>query len=510
MRSPATDRCEKTTQKKTPNRFVAGGGRVKLFASVVALMMIVVQPFSMESFVYADETGDQGSSDGADESSGDDSGESGDESGEGADDGGEPGSEEASDEEEAEEDPSAEDEADDEEPEDEDDGSDDGDDGDEAEDDSDRLDDSDLNEDGASVLSGTFRFALDGIAGSHLNRDEGYVPATLSRTALRRVGRIDRMTDLQNREQSLLSKWRSSPVPPVAEEPEEDLGFVQDINLPPEPLPTYRTGDTYVYSNGTWERVVATDGTTVQWVNYKGNMSLGPSDFTYKRTQWQTSTRRGFRSFKNTEYLFSKSRTSLWPLAVENTTRFDEFGEWAGRDGVTNIYDSFWRCEVEGKERSLAAVGEFDTWTITCTRYRDSISYPKSPAREYRTYQYAPALSHWIIEERDNRGSRPDARKELVAVMPDLLLFTNDDKDVAQLQEQFQQVMESHASGQSDIWITRSGKTSSTLTPLATYVREDGLYCRQYLQYIENREFSNTYAGMACRGEKGLWKVLRR
>lgn len=510
MQSPGRERCEEDTQDRIPGRAVKRERRMRLFACVMALLVVAVQPFSGVVRVYADDTGDQGSSAGDGSSSGEDSGESGGDSGDGADEGGEPGSEEEASEEEAEEDPAGEDEADDEEPEDEDDGSEDGDDGDEAEDDSDHIDDSELAESDASVLSGTLRFALDGMVGSQLNREGGLIPSTLSRTALRRVGQIDIMVNLQDREPSLLGKWYSFPTPPAAEELEEVLYVAQDIILPPEPLPNYRAGDTYVYSNGTWERVVATDGTMIQWVNYKGNMSRGSSDFTYKRTEWQTSTRTGVRSFKNTEYLFSKSSPSLWPLAVGNTTRFDEFGKWSGREGVVNDYDSFWRCGVEGKERSVAAVGEFDTWTITCSRYRDSISYPRSPAREYRTYQYAPALSHWIVEERDNRGNRPDTRKELVAVMPDLLLFTGDDKDVVQLQEQFQQVLENHASGQSDIWITRSGKASSTLTPLATYVREDGLYCRQYLQYIENMEFSNTYAGMACRGEKGLWKVLRR
>ncbi|WP_163336993.1 hypothetical protein [Desulfopila sp. IMCC35008] len=511
MQSPGRERCEEELQNRTPARAAKQENRTKLFAFVVALLLVAAQPFSGVVDSYAEDAGDQGTSGGDGSSSGEDSSESGDESGDGVAEGGETGSEEeASDEEEAEEDPAGEDEAEDEDPEEEDDGSDDADDGDEAEDDSDHIDDSDLNDDDASVLSGNLRFALDGMFGSQLNREGGHVPSTVSRAALRRVGHIGTMVNFQNWEPRLLGQWQSFPIPSAARETEVETIVALDITLPPEPVPTYRAGDTYVYSNGTWERVVATDGSSIQWVNYKGNMSRGPSDFTYKRTHWQTSTRRGFRSFKNTEYLFSKSRSGLWPLAVGNSTSFDEVGTWTGRDGIVNQYDSFWRCGVEGKERSMAAVGEFDTWTIACSRYRDSISYPKSPAREYRTYQYAPALSHWIVEERDNRGSRPDTRKELVAVMPDLLLFTGDDKDVFQLQEQFQQVLENHASGQSDIWITRSGKASSTLTPLATYVREDGIYCRQYLQYIENREFSNTYAGMACRGEKGLWKVLRR
>lgn len=512
MQSPVGRRCEGGIPDRTPVGSVKRGKRAQLFAAVLTLMMAVAQPWAGDFSAYADDTGDQGSSAGDGSSSGEDSGESGDESGDGTEAGGETsGDEEASDEEEqAEEDPAAEDEADDEEPEEEDDGGEDEDDGDEAEDDSDNIGDSELNEDDTSVLSGTLRFALDGMRPSQLNREGGNVPFGVGRSALRRVGQIDSMVNLQDREQSLLGKWRQVPVPPVSEVSEEDPDVEMDITLPPEPLPVYRAGDTYVYSNGTWERVVATDGTMVQWVNYKGNMSRGSADFTFKRAQWQTSSRRGFRSFKHTEYLFSKPNTTLWPLAVGNSTRYDEFGKWTGRDGIINEYDSFWRCGVEAKERTMAAVGEFDTWTITCGRYRDSISYPKSPAREYRTYQYAPALSHWMVENRDNRGNKADTRKELVAVMPDLLLFTGDDLAVNQLQEQFQQVLENHASGQSDIWMTRSGKVSSTLTPLATYAREDGLYCRQYLQYVESREFSNTYAGMACRGAKGLWKVLRR
>lgn len=321
---------------------------------------------------------------------------------------------------------------------------------------------------------------------------------------------MDSMIDMQQWEESLIGTWRPMParreLTDVSGQPEGP----QDIVLPSKLLPTYRAGDTYVYSNGTWERVVATDGMSVQWVNYRGNKSTGSVDFTYKRSSWHTSTRRGTRTFKHTEYLFDKSSTTLWPLAVGNKTRFDEYGTWFGKEGIANTYDSFWRCEVDGKKRVLAPVGEFDTWSISCGRYSDSFSYPKSPAREFKTYYYAPAISHWVVENRNIRGSQQDVRKELVAVMPDLLLFTGSDEDVRQLQVQFQDALEHHASGQSDIWITRSGGASSTLTPLATYIREDGVYCRQYLHYVENREFSNTYAGMACRGKNGLWKVFRR
>ncbi len=276
------------------------------------------------------------------------------------------------------------------------------------------------------------------------------------------------------------------------------------------PLPEYEEGDTYVYSDGSWEQVVVADNERVEWQNHYGNRSVGFPDFTYKRSEWQTNTRVGLRSFAQTSYLFDKPTTTLWPLTLKSKTRYDEKGKWIGKDGIERVYDSFWRCDVEGQERVKVAAGEFDTWRICCSRFRDSYSFPKSRAREYKTWYYAPSVGHWVLRTRDNRSLKPDTRKELVAIIPDLQKITRTPQALVQVQHQFQEVMEETAVGQSDLWIAAGGDSVITMIPGPVYADENGIICRQYNQEVQVAELTRRYPGIGCRTPDGTWYIPRR
>lgn len=276
------------------------------------------------------------------------------------------------------------------------------------------------------------------------------------------------------------------------------------------PLPEYEEGDIYVYSDGSWEQVVAANHERVEWQNHYGNRSVGAPDFTYKRSEWQTSSRAGVRRFTQTSYLFDKPTTTLWPLTLGSKTRYDEKGKWIGRDGIERVYDSFWRCDVEGRERVQVAAGEFDTWRICCSRYRDSYSFPKSRAREYKTWYYAPSVEHWVLLTRDNRGLKPDFRKELVAVIPDLERITASPQALVQVQQQFQEVLEGTAEHQQDLWIAASGETVVAMTPGPVFASDNGLLCRQYVQEVQTADLTRRYPGIGCRTPDGTWYIPRR
>lgn len=275
-------------------------------------------------------------------------------------------------------------------------------------------------------------------------------------------------------------------------------------------LPEYEEGDIYVYSDGSWEQVVAANRERVEWQNHYGNRSVGFPDFTYKRSEWQTSTRVGIRRFSQTSYLFDESTTTLWPLTMASKTRYDEDGKWIGKDGIERIYDSFWRCDVEDQERVKVAAGEFDTWRICCSRYRDSYSFPKSRAREYKTWYYAPAVEHWVLRTRDNRGIKPDTRKELVAIIPDLKKITATPQALVQVQQQFQEVLETTAENQTDLWIAAGGDTVITMTPGQGFTDDSGMFCRQYTQEVQTADLSRRYPGIGCRTADGNWYIPRR
>ena len=211
------------------------------------------------------------------------------------------------------------------------------------------------------------------------------------------------------------------------------------LGLKASPLPKYRPGTTFVYSDGSWETAIKVGSEGITWRNHRGSISTGSQDFIKKRYKWQTKNRYGYREFKQTTFLMSPPTPSIWPLEMGNKTRFDENGRWFDEYGIEHRYDSFWICEVKGTERISVGAGDFDTWKITCRRYPDKFR-STSKTREYRTWYYAPIINHWVKEVRDYNGYRPNRMKELVAVLPDLQTFTPDETDIFSIKKQFQTI----------------------------------------------------------------------
>jgi surface antigen len=200
---------------------------------------------------------------------------------------------------------------------------------------------------------------------------------------------------------------------------------------------------------------------------------------------------------------------SIWPLEVGKKTRFDEIGRWFDEYGLEHRYDSFWSCEVKGTERISVGAGDFDTWKITCRRYPDKFR-ATSKTREYRTWYYAPAVNHWVKEERDYNGYRENRMKELVAVLPDLQTFTTDDNDILAIQKQFQNALEANQIGDTNVWENFDQQLVIGVTPVQSYKHPNGGICRQYLQVLAKDGFPFEFPGIACRNGRNRWTVPRR
>lgn len=281
------------------------------------------------------------------------------------------------------------------------------------------------------------------------------------------------------------------------------------LGLSPAPLPQYRVGTKFVYSNGTWESVFDTGPDGITWVNHRGNESKGSSDFTYKRLQWKTRDRQGSRVFNQTEFWLGEPTTTLWPLKPGNRTKYNEEGTWSTSDGATRSYDNYWSCEVKGTERVSVVAGDFDTWKITCKRFSSRFR-STSKTREYRTWYYAPTINHWVLEIRDYNGYRENRRKELAAVLPDLAMYTSLPENIASLKKQFQNTLESSKKGVTEVWENPDEQLLVAMTPKKSFRLGNGDVCRQYYQTIDISGYRYEYPGIACRNDGGRWLVPRR
>ena len=134
------------------------------------------------------------------------------------------------------------------------------------------------------------------------------------------------------------------------------------------PLPKYRVGTTFIYANGAWETVTATAPGRVTWTNYRGVISSGSPDFTYRASKWQSRTRQGSRQYTARNDLMFPKKTSLWPLQKTNEAAYSETGIWQKKEEPANAYRANWSCKVDGTERVSVLAGEFDTYKIFCTR----------------------------------------------------------------------------------------------------------------------------------------------
>ena len=255
------------------------------------------------------------------------------------------------------------------------------------------------------------------------------------------------------------------------------------LGLKATPLPKYRPGITYVYSDGSWETAIKVSSEGITWRNHRGSISTTSPNFIQKSFKWQTKNRYGYREFKPTTFLMRPPTLSIWPLEVGNKFRFDEYGRWFDELGLEHRYDSFWNCEVLGTERISVGAGDYDTWKITCKRYPDKFK-ATSKTREYRTWYYAPAVNHWVKRERDYNGFRENRMKELVAVLPDLQNFTADENDILSIQKQVQNALEANQIGDTNVWENFDQQVVLGVTPLKSFKHPEGGICRQYLQVL--------------------------
>lgn len=278
--------------------------------------------------------------------------------------------------------------------------------------------------------------------------------------------------------------------------------------LAPAPLPTYKKGTTFIYSDGTWETIIANAAGEVTWRDHRGYVSSGSADFTRRRENWQTRTRQGARQFEARKDLWVKHKTALWPLQIGNVASYSETGIWQRKEEPEKSYRANWSCEVVGAERVSVMAGEFDTWKIVCKRYAGNRVSSKSRIREIKTWHYAPEIGHYVLATRTYYTGKAPKRLELLAILPPLNGLSASEK--RRLQSKFQKALEFKKSGESLTWSLPNSALSGGIMPTSTFRLDDGRYSRRYVQVFNLPNGQQTYYGMAVRDAKGKWVIPRR
>ena len=273
-------------------------------------------------------------------------------------------------------------------------------------------------------------------------------------------------------------------------------------------LPIYQSGTTFVYSDGSWETVIGVSDQLVAWHDHSGKVYRRSPDFTLRSLSWKTSTREGSRQIvPRRDFLFQKN-TSLWPLKKGNKSSFSEIVTSSNIGEPEKSYRVNWSCEVIGTERVVVMAGEFDTWKIACKRYNNFQSPIRAKVREIKTWNYASAIGHYVIAERQNLGGKSARRLELLAVLPPLNGFSNLIR--RQMDRAFQQALEFKKRNEIAFWSTPKTFWSGQIMPTATFRLPDGRYSRRYIQKINYPDGPRIYYGMAVRNSSREWVIPRR
>ena len=83
-----------------------------------------------------------------------------------------------------------------------------------------------------------------------------------------------------------------------------------------------------------------------------------------------------------------------------------------------------------------------------------------------------------------------------------------DRADQLALQHQTQDTLETAPSGTTGTWHNPDSGNSGTITPIQTYQRNDGTYCREFQQTVTVGGQTQEAYGTACRQPDGSWQIV--
>ena len=221
-------------------------------------------------------------------------------------------------------------------------------------------------------------------------------------------------------------------------------------------LPTYDVGEAFTYDDGRTDVVIAVRGDKVTWRTANGVIQKGYRNFLIPFFEWQNRTRRS-------RARITAKPDMLWPLATGKEQSFEVKQTITSNDGLTTAeIEQSWQCIVDGTEKITVPAGTFDTYRISCFRYLPGTRF----WRQTRTFNYAPAIGHYVMRE-DTYATGPSRRRELVSA--GFSSTALDTADQTTLIATFQAAMANNKDGVGSPWRSADGKLTAMLTPTRTY-----------------------------------------
>lgn len=266
-------------------------------------------------------------------------------------------------------------------------------------------------------------------------------------------------------------------------------------NLDASDFPAYRPGTTFVYSDGTTERVVAANGAEVQWAQGDGTTYTANRNFLVPRSSWSSDSERGTARI-------SDAAGDLWPLRKGAEVAFSAtvMVERSALPNVTERREESWRCRNEGRRNLTVGVGAFETLVLVCEQGE------KAKAPELvRTWYYAKSIRHFVrfVEQSPARGTTRTA--DLVAVRPGAVGWPPIVR--AALTRAVVHALDAETEEARMLWTSSGVKTSVTIEAKSRFATDDGKLCRRFVQIWSTEDGSRAFPAVACKTPSGRWVI---
>ncbi len=263
-------------------------------------------------------------------------------------------------------------------------------------------------------------------------------------------------------------------------------------------LPSYQAGDTYIFDDGSVEKVVSTQGELIHWESHGGAMSFTRHrNFIIPKLQWETHQKRVTNQYSGEKHL-------LWPLQQGKSAFLSTIVAVQDKPSPgTKSYIHHWRCHVEEAVRIEVAAGRFETQKIECRRTSVMGRWMQT-----RTWYYAPSVGHYVFQQDEYAPTKYrrhlKRRREMVAAIPSDLHRSGGGNGA---EHHFQQSLEAIPSGETSEWTDPHDRHGRKITLLRTFQTVTGRFCRDYRMERRGSSHLQQFQGTACRSDRGRWQI---
>lgn len=250
--------------------------------------------------------------------------------------------------------------------------------------------------------------------------------------------------------------------------------------------PDAETGDIYVYSDGTVETVLRSDGQRVWWKSRNGVEYLAYANFLLPRWRRDGTIPEPPSIDEDPE--------GLWPPTDGTPVSFHVTIPRADGAASGPALLQAWKCAMRRKLRIEVPAGQIDTLVIAC----DRSPAPTGQWRE-RIWYYSPAMRHFVRREdrlADGKTSQP---VELVAIRPGGADWPPAAR--AGLDWALEQALENGPGATPTKWMSSAVEDSYSIRALSTSTSElgAGRTCLSYTQRRFPESRYRVYGGLACK-----------